>query len=313
MENTVMVGGAAMYPSKDIVENITQAPNLTTVVKAVQTAGLVDALKSDGPLTVFGPNNAAFEALPAGTVETLLKPENKQMLTDILTYHVVSGKITSDQLTDGKILKTLNGQELKVVKKDGKTYIQGAMANNLAEIETADVYQKNGVAHVIKSVLLPDSNIKTVGGELMYASKNIVENVSKAPNLTTVVSLVKAADLVTALSGNGPLTVFGPDNDAFNTLEKNAPGTTKTLTDPANKATLAYILQYHVISGKITSDQLTDGKVLTTLNGEKLTVSNKNGVIKLMGAKSTATIKTADVLQSNGVAHVIDTVLIPAK
>lgn len=148
-EEGVMVGGAMMLPSRDIVDNAVLASNVTTVVAAVKAAGLVETLKGPGPFTVFAPDNAAFAKLPAGTVENLLKPENKAMLTKILTYHVVSGRYTSADLKDGMMLKTVQGGELKVTMKDGKWWINDAM------IETADVISKNGVTFVIDSVLMP--------------------------------------------------------------------------------------------------------------------------------------------------------------
>lgn len=148
-EEGVMVGGAAMLPSRDIVDNAVLASNVTTVVAAVKAAGLVDTLKSAGPFTVFAPNNAAFAKLPSGTVDTLLKPENKATLTSILTYHVVAGRYTSADLTDGQMLKTVQGQTLKITKKDGKIWVNDAM------VETADVISKNGVTFVIDTVLMP--------------------------------------------------------------------------------------------------------------------------------------------------------------
>ena len=146
----VMVGGAAMLPNRDIVDNAVLANNVTTVVAAVKAAGLVDTLKSAGPFTVFAPNNKAFEALPAGTVETLLKTENKATLVDILTYHVVTGAYTSKDLKDGLTLKTVEGKSLTFTKIGGKLMINGS-----ASVETADVISSNGVTHVIDSVLMP--------------------------------------------------------------------------------------------------------------------------------------------------------------
>jgi uncharacterized surface protein with fasciclin (FAS1) repeats len=307
-EATVMVGGAAMFPSKNVIENASKAPNLSTVVAAVQAAGLVETLSGPGPFTVFAPTNTAFEKLPDGTLTDLLKPENKAKLTGILTYHVVSGKILASDLIEGQTVKTVNGESLKVAKKDGKFTINGAM------IETADVLQSNGVAHVIDTVLIPlsDQNASVVGGAAMIPSKNIVENISNASNLTTVVAAVKAAGLLDALSATGPITVFGPDNAAF---EKLPAGTVANLLKPENKAILTGILTYHVVSGRITIADLTDGKVLTTLNGGGLNVKRDGNKIMLIGGDSmnVATIITPDVLQSNGVAHVIDTVLLPAS
>lgn len=156
-----MVGGAAMYPTKTIVENAVNSKDHTTLVAAVKAAGLVDALSGPGPFTVFAPTNAAFAKLPAGTVETLVKPENKATLTAILTYHVVPGKVSAAQLIDlikqggGKAeLKTLNGGILtarvvggKVVLTDGK--------GGTATVTQADVFQSNGVIHVTDSVSIP--------------------------------------------------------------------------------------------------------------------------------------------------------------
>ena len=145
----VMVGGAMMISSRDIVDNAVLASNVTTVVAAVKAAGLVDTLKSKGPFTVFAPDNMAFDKLPAGTVATLLKPENKATLTKILTYHVVAGSYKSSDLKDGMVLKTVQGQDLKVTIKDGKLYINNAM------VKTADVISSNGVTFVIDTVLMP--------------------------------------------------------------------------------------------------------------------------------------------------------------
>ncbi len=136
--DAVMVGGQMMVRSQDIVDNAVRANNVTTVVAAVKAAGLVDTLKSEGPFTVFAPNNAAFAALPAGTVETLLKPENKSTLVDILTYHVVSGKYKSSDLTDGLVLTTVEGKTLTFTRVNGKLMINGS-----ASVETADVMSSN--------------------------------------------------------------------------------------------------------------------------------------------------------------------------
>src|SRR6201994_2934624 len=119
-EKTVMVGGAAMFPSKNIIQNAVNSKDHTTLVAAVKAAGLVDTLEGRGPFTVFAPTNAAFGKLPAGTVDTLVKPENKAMLTKILTYHVVPGKLEASDLTDGKKLKTVQGEELPVKKSGDK-------------------------------------------------------------------------------------------------------------------------------------------------------------------------------------------------
>lgn len=146
---TVMVGGAAMFKNKDIISNVVNAPNLTTLVAAVKAADLVTTLQGPGPFTVFGPDNDAFAKLPAGTVEDLVKPENKAKLQGILTYHVVAGKLLAADLKDGQMLTTVNGATLKVTKSGNVVKVGNAT------IKTADVLQSNGVAHVIDTVLLP--------------------------------------------------------------------------------------------------------------------------------------------------------------
>ena len=157
----VTVGGAPMFPSKDIIDNAVNSKDHTTLVAAVKAAGLVDTLKSPGPFTVFAPTNAAFAALPAGTVDTLLKPQNKGMLTGILTYHVVSGKMDAAALTkaiaDGggkATLKTVAGGNLTAMASNGGVTITDEKGGS-ANVTIADVYQSNGVIHVIDKVLLP--------------------------------------------------------------------------------------------------------------------------------------------------------------
>ena len=160
-EKTVMVGGAAMYPSKNIVENAANSKDHTTLVAAVKAADLVETLSAEGPFTVFAPVNAAFAALPAGAVDDLLKPENKSKLTSVLTYHVVPGRIDSKSLAkmikegNGKTMaKTAQGAELTFSMK-GKDVMVTDAQGNAAKVTIADVYQSNGVIHVIDKVLMP--------------------------------------------------------------------------------------------------------------------------------------------------------------
>ena len=161
MHRDPMVGGATMYPSKNIIQNAVNSKDHTTLVAAVKAAGLVDTLSGTGPFTVFAPTNEAFAALPAGTVDTLLKPENKATLTKILTYHVVAGKMTSHDLAEavkaggGKaVLKTVEGESI-TVSKDGNAWTITDDKGNVANITIADVIQSNGVIFVIDKVLMP--------------------------------------------------------------------------------------------------------------------------------------------------------------
>ena len=157
----VTVGGAPMYSSKNIVQNAVNSKDHTTLVAAVKAAGLVDTLQSPGPFTVFAPTNDAFAKLPSGTVDTLLKPENKKTLTNVLTYHVVPGRLTAKDLMEkikagkGKaMLKTVEGNELTFAEKDGKLWIWDAKGDT-AQVTIRNVMQSNGVIHVIDTVLLP--------------------------------------------------------------------------------------------------------------------------------------------------------------
>ena len=160
-QKTVMVGGAPMYPNKNIVENAVNSKDHTTLVAAVKAAGLVETLQGAGPFTVFAPTNAAFEKLPKGTVDNLLKPENKATLTSVLTYHVVAGKWDGASLMkmvkDGggkAMVKTVQGGQLTIMQKGKKLWVMDAKGGK-AEVTIADVNQSNGVIHVIDKVLMP--------------------------------------------------------------------------------------------------------------------------------------------------------------
>jgi uncharacterized surface protein with fasciclin (FAS1) repeats len=160
-EMTVTVGGAPMFPSKNIIQNAVNSKDHTTLVAAVKAADLVDTLQGKGPFTVFAPTNAAFAKLPAGTVDTLLKPENKGQLTQVLTYHVVPGRLTAKDLmaaaekNGGKAMfKTVEGEDLAVQLKDGEIWVWDAKGGT-AKITIKNVMQSNGVIHVIDTVLLP--------------------------------------------------------------------------------------------------------------------------------------------------------------
>jgi uncharacterized surface protein with fasciclin (FAS1) repeats len=157
-----MVGGEAMFTTKDIVDNAVKSKDHTTLVAAVKAAGLVETLKGKGPFTVFAPTNAAFSQLPAGTVETLLKPENKATLTDILTYHVVAGRVDFNELSkwikkgNGTAeLKTVSGGKLWAMMNGDHNVVIKDEAGNIAHISTYDVYQSNGVIQVVDAVLMP--------------------------------------------------------------------------------------------------------------------------------------------------------------
>ena len=301
----------------DIVDTAVAAGNFSTLVAAVQAAGLVDTLKGDGPFTVFAPTDEAFAKLPAGTVDALLAdPEGA--LKQILLYHVVPGKVLSSDLSDGLEAPTAQGENVKFTLADGKALV------NDANIVAADIEASNGVIHVIDSVILPPSLAAasaeaTPEAAAMAAEAtpeataeamaeaapvaDIVDTAVAAGSFKTLVAAVQAAGLVDALKGEGPFTVFAPTDDAFAKLPA---GTVDALlADP--KGDLTQILLYHVLSGKVLAADVKDGLEATTLQGKPVKFSIKDGKPYINDAQ----IVTTDIATSNGVIHVIDSVILP--
>ena len=277
----------AIGKDRDIVDTAVQAGSFNTLAAALQAANLVDALKGEGPFTVFAPTDEAFAKLPEGTLEKLLSPENKQMLVDVLTYHVVQGNLPAAKVVKLDAAKSLNGQQLDIKVKDGNVSVDNA------NVVKTDIVCSNGVIHVVDRVILP-------------ASDNIPTTAVKAGNFKTLLAAVKAADLTEALSDNGPLTVFAPTDEAFAKLPA---GTVETLLKPENANKLAAILKYHVVQGRVYSmDALAAGEA-TTLQGDTVTIALNGGAAMVNGARLLAT----DLDASNGVIHVIDSVILPPE
>jgi transforming growth factor-beta-induced protein len=267
---------------KDIVDTAVAAGKFNTLVAAVKAAGLVDTLKSDGPFTVFAPVDSAFEKLPAGTVEALLKDKSK--LASILTYHVVPGRLTAEQVLGMEWIETVQGQSLRVQTSGDEVTIDGA------RILATDVSTSNGIIHVIDTVVLP--------------RKDIVDTAVEAKSFGTLLAAAKAAGLVETLKSKGPFTVFAPSDAAFAKLPA---GTVEALLkDPAK---LKAILLYHVVPGRVLSTDLPVGSTsAATAEGRSLSVVRTDtGSVTVNGAR----VETADVLAGNGVIHVIDTVILP--
>ena len=270
---------------KNIVDTAVEAGKFKTLAAALGAAGLVDAVKGPGPFTVFAPSDEAFAKLPKGTVETLLKPENKDKLKAILTYHVVPGKVMAKDVLGVKGAKSLNGQRIDVKVDGGKVMVDGA------QVVATDIACTNGVIHVIDSVILPsEDNIPTVA--------------TKAGKFNTLLAAAKAAGLVEALSGDKPLTVFAPTDDAFAKLPKD---TVASLLKPENKDKLKAILLFHLVEGRVYSEDALAAKTAATLQGSKVEITVKDGAAYVNGAKILAT----DVDASNGVIHIIDSVILP--
>ena len=275
-----------LLPPSDIVDTAVADGRFTTLVAAVQAAGLVDTLKSKGPFTVFAPTDDAFAKLPAGTVETLLKPENKDQLAGILTYHVVAGSVMAADVVKLTLADTVNGAPVKIMVDGDKVFI------NEAQVIITDIQTSNGVIHVIDSVLLPPSDI--------------VETAIADGRFTTLVAAVQAAGLVDTLKGEGPFTVFAPTDDAFAKLPA---GTVESLLKPENKDQLAGILTYHVVAGRVMAADVVKLTSADTVNGKPITIKVDGGKVYINDAQVIIT----DILTSNGVIHVIDQVILPPQ
>jgi len=276
-----------MSDKMDIVDTAVADGRFTTLVAAVQAAGLADALKGEGPFTVFAPTDDAFAALPEGTVEALLA--DIPTLTDILLYHVVEGKVMAADVVELSNAMTLNGQYVDISVEDGKVMIDGA------EVIITDIETSNGVIHVIDAVILPES-------------RDIVDIAVEDGRFTTLVAAVQAADLVDTLKGEGPFTVFAPTDEAFAALPA---GTVDALL--ADIPTLTNILLYHVVPGKVMAADVVglDGQSAeTALAGQSINIKVDMGNVYL---NEDVQVIITDIEASNGVIHVIDAVLLPPQ
>ena len=271
--------------SKDIVDTAVAAGDFNTLVAAVEAAGLVDTLKGPDPFTVFAPNDEAFKRLSAGTLQTLLKPENKEQLGAILAYHVVPGQVSAREAFGLNNAATVNGQRLDIAKRDGRLVVGSA------KIIATDINCSNGVIHVIDQVLLPEqTRIPAVAEE--------------AGQFSTLLAAVAAAGLADVLNGDGPFTVFAPTDDAFDSLPG---GTLETLLKPENRQKLLDILKYHVVSGRVYADQAAEAGQATTLLGNLVETSVSAEGLRVNDSR----VVKGDLETANGVIHVIDAVLLP--
>jgi transforming growth factor-beta-induced protein len=279
--------GAMM--DKTIVDVAVADGRFKTLVAALGAAGLVDTLKGAGPFTVFAPTDEAFSKLPAGTIDELLKPENKQKLADILLYHVVAGKVMAADVVKLTSASTVLGKDVTIKVDMGNVYV------NEAKVIITDIETSNGIIHVIDSVLLPP------------ADKTIVDVAVADGRFKTLVAALQAAGLVDTLKGAGPFTVFAPTDEAFAKLPA---GTIDTLLKPENKQKLTDILLYHVVAGKVMAADVVKLTSASTVLGKDVTITVKDGKVFLNG---TVQVIITDIETSNGVIHVIDAVLLPPQ
>jgi len=272
--------------TKNVIGVAEAAGSFKTLVAAVRAAGLVEALSGEGPFTVFAPTDEAFAKLPKGTLESLLKPENKKMLETILTYHVVPGRVLAKDVVKLDEARALNGQRIAIKVSEQGVDVAGV------RVSTTDVMASNGVIHIVDAVMMPNTD-------------DILGTATKAGSFTTLAAAIEAAGLVETLSGKGPFTVFAPTDEAFAALPK---GALADLLKPENKERLQAVLKLHVVSGRVSAREALKAGKAKSLGGTELPiVKNAAGQVTVHGAK----VVTADLDTTNGVIHVIDTVLLP--
>ncbi|MBK8798297.1 MAG: fasciclin domain-containing protein [Anaerolineales bacterium] len=320
----------------DLVETAIAAGDFDTLVELVQTAGLAETLQGEGPFTVFAPTDEAFAALPADVLDALAA--DPEMLQSVLLYHVIPGRLIAALISDGKEVATAEGSNVLFSFADGVKQVNGAT------IVAKDIQASNGVIHVIDSVMLPPAIAATLGvaeadseeaamaetevmtdtaetetamaeTEVMtdtaetdmamadMAMTDIVDTAVAAGSFNTLAAAVQAAGLVDALKGDGPFTVFAPTDDAFAKLPQET--IDALLADPTGD--LSQILLYHVVPGKVMAADLSDGLEVDTLQGSPVVVTLSDAGAMINDANIIAT----DIEASNGVIHVIDSVLMP--
>ena len=266
----------------DIVEVAQQAGSFNTLVAAVQAASLVETLQGPGPFTVFAPTDDAFAALPDGALDALLA--DTQLLAEVLTYHVVPGRVLAEDVVGLSSATTVNGKELSIGVEDGNVFI------DQAQVVTTDIEASNGVIHVIDDVLLPVPVL------------NLIQTAEKAGGFSTLLAALDATDLTSVLAGPGPFTVFAPTDEAFAALPA---GTLEGLL--ADPAALSSILTYHVVPGYVTSTDVVNLTSAQTVNGADISIEVSGPDVMI----NDATLVAVDVAATNGVIHVIDRVILP--
>lgn len=303
----------------DIVDTAIHAGHFTTLIKAVEAAGLVETLKSAGPFTLLAPNDEAFAALPPETLAALLMPENKAELVNLLMYHVITAKAMAADISglNGHSTNTgLEGKQIAVKVDHDKVMLNGTVG-----VTTADIMASNGVIHEINGVLMPDGAAVAEAGHAAADSHaapaadaaahgdalDIVATASQAGHFTKLVAAIEAAGLVETLKGVGPFTVLAPTDAAFEALPA---GTLDTLLKPDNKQKLVDLLMYHVIMTKAVATDIAslNGRTANTgLTGKKLNISVDHDAVMING---NVKVTTADIMATNGVIHEINGVLI---
>lgn len=274
----------AVTADMDIVDTAVAAGSFGTLAALLEAADLVEALQGDGPFTVFAPTDEAFAALPTETVEFLLDPENKHILQAVLLYHVVPGALEAEDVLEADKLVTLNGQKIDLTS-------EGSVMVDNATVTATDIICTNGVIHVIDKVIVPSTS-------------DLIATAVGAGSFTTLAAALDAAGLIEALQGEGPFTVFAPTDEAFAALPE---GVVADLLKPENRDQLTAVLTYHVVAGRVYAVDAIAAEHAETLQGSSITIEQRDGDVYIDGAR----VISADIDATNGVIHVIDSVILP--
>lgn len=293
----MIMGSTFSFAAKgDIVDIAVNGESFGILVAALQEAELVTALQGEGPFTVFAPTDKAFVKLLRDLDISSIDLLNHPQLADVLLYHVVSGKVMSTDLVDGMMAPTLQGESIMVDLNSG-------VKIDMSTVIAADIEATNGVIHVIDTVLVPDGFSLDQPMEDDMPKMSIVEIAAGNDDFSMLVSLLQKAELVEALQGEGPFTVFAPTNQAFEDLLQALDISEAELMAQPD---LQKVLLYHVVSGKVMSTDLSNGMSAPTLEGSNIMVDLSDGVKINMSP-----VILADIEATNGVIHVIDSVLVP--
>jgi uncharacterized surface protein with fasciclin (FAS1) repeats len=282
---------------RTIVAVAASAGSFKTLTNALVAADLVDALKSEGPFTVFAPTDAAFAKLPSGVLEKLLKPENRDQLAALLKYHVVAARLTPAEAKKRGSVKTLAGPTVTLTVEKHRLKVNDSVVQ-------AEVGAANGQIFVIDTVLTPPAADEAKAAPA--ATLKILGVADKAGQFKTLIAAVKAAHLSETLDGPGPFTVFAPTDAAFAKLPE---GTVEKLLRPENRQRLAEVLKYHVVSGKISARDLLVAGGAKTLQGAPVKADLVEGRLTV----NTSKVLSTDLKAANGIIHVIDGVLLPPE
>ncbi|MEM7112394.1 MAG: fasciclin domain-containing protein [Chloroflexota bacterium] len=287
--------------SNTIVDIAVNDGRFNTLVTAVTEAGLAETLAGEGPFTVFAPTDDAFAALPEGTVEALLAdPEGT--LTQILTYHVVDGAVFAADVVGLETAPTLQGENIEITVDGDSVFL-----NESIQVITTDIEASNGVIHVIDNVLLPPTVAAAMAEEAAMAEVGtIAEIATEAGTFTTLLAALEAAGLAETFASEGEFTVFAPTDNAFAALPE---GTVEALLEDP-EGLLTDILLYHVVDSTVLAETVVTLEAAPTLLGKDVTITVDNGRVFL---NETVEVITTDIKASNGVIHVIDTVLLPPE